>query len=105
MLLVWVFVFVSGFVWLADGSCFFMQQPPRNLNGCVDKTGQVIGFNETRFDYDECFYCYCGRGALHCCGLGYNAGVMEREGCTLKRLARCDFMFVSKEDGVSECTH
>uniref|UniRef100_A0A8W8J3J5 Uncharacterized protein n=1 Tax=Magallana gigas TaxID=29159 RepID=A0A8W8J3J5_MAGGI len=68
MWLVWVFLIVSGFVWLAEGSCYNVPQPPRNLNGCVDDEGHVTRLGETKFDYDTCFRCTCVRGALSCCG-------------------------------------
>ncbi|XP_052702742.1 uncharacterized protein LOC128179369 [Crassostrea angulata] len=103
MWLVWVFLIVSGFVWLAEGSCYNVLQPPRNLNGCVDDEGHVTGLGKTKFDYDTCFRCTCVRGALNCCGFGYRAGIMNLPGCRMKRLPRCEFTFVSVLDGVSQC--
>ncbi|XP_048745779.1 uncharacterized protein LOC125658543 [Ostrea edulis] len=105
MLLVWVFMIVSGFVWLAEGSCFYVPQPPRNAYGCVDERGEVIGRGKTRYDLDSCFRCTCKRGYLDCCGIGYNAGTMRVEGCTLKKLPRCEYTFVSNVDGISECAN
>ncbi|KAK6196101.1 hypothetical protein SNE40_001390 [Patella caerulea] len=80
---------------------------PKNPPGADLKCSTEIGeldVGETRRDYNKCNRYYCGEIYYSVCGIGYNAGITEVDGCSLVKQEYCCYQFFSDTDPTKSCT-